>query len=66
MRLAAVAAENAATDRVGENIPLPRARPGRLIAARLAIPLPRPRPEIESDEPMPDQAAFDLQVERMR
>jgi hypothetical protein len=48
------------------NVPLPRSRPSRLIAARLAIPLPRPRPEIETDTPPDDQAAFDLQVERMR
>jgi hypothetical protein len=48
-----------------DNVPLPRKRPSRLIAASLAIPLPRPRPEIEPDA-SPDQSTFDLQVERMR
>jgi len=48
-----------------DNVPLPRKRPSRLIAASIAIPLPRPRPEIEPD-PSPEQSAFDLQVERMR
>jgi len=48
-----------------DNVPLPRKRPSRLIAASLAIPLPRPRPEIEPD-PSPEQTTFDLQVERMR
>ena len=49
-----------------DNVPLPRKRPSRLIAASLAIPLPRPRPDIESDAPPADQSTFDLQVERMR
>ena len=48
------------------NVPLPRSRPTRLIAARLTIPLPRPRPEIDADSPTDDQSAFELQVERMR
>lgn len=49
------------------NVPLPRSRPSRLIAARLAIPLPRPRPDIvDSDAPTPAMRAFELQVERMR
>jgi hypothetical protein len=49
-----------------ENVPLPRKRPSRLIAASLAIPLPRPRPEIELDAPAGPPTTFDLQVERMR
>src|SRR5262249_25280384 len=48
-----------------ENVPLPRSRPSRLIAQRLAIPLPRPRPDIESELGAPP-TTFDLQVERMR
>lgn len=48
-----------------DNVPLPRKRPSRLIAASLAIPLPRPRPEIEPEAPA-GPTAFDLQVERMR
>jgi len=48
-----------------ENIPLPRRRPSRLIAASLAIPLPRPRPEIDVEVPA-GPTTFDLQVERMR
>jgi hypothetical protein len=48
-----------------DNVPLPRKRPSRLIAASLVIPLPRPRPDIEPD-PSPEQSTFDLQVERMR
>jgi hypothetical protein len=51
------------------NVPLPRSRPSKLIAARLAIPLPRPRPaDIDgpNDTPTPQMRAFDLQVERMR
>jgi hypothetical protein len=49
------------------NVPLPRSRPSRQIAARLAIPLPRPRPVIDSsDVPTPELKAFELQVERMR
>jgi hypothetical protein len=48
-----------------DNVPLPRKRPSRLIAASLAIPLPRPRPEIEPD-PSPGLSAFEMQVERMR
>src|SRR5262249_48467706 len=50
----------------GETVPLPRSRPSRLIAARLAIPLPRPRPDILSDGTSAEQAAFERQVERMR
>jgi len=49
-----------------ENVPLPRKRPSRLIAASLAIPLPRPRPELELDAPAGPPTTFDLQVERMR
>jgi hypothetical protein len=48
-----------------DNVPLPRKRPSRLIAASMTIPLPRPRPEIEPDAPA-GPTAFDLQVERMR
>jgi hypothetical protein len=48
-----------------DNVPLPRKRPSRLIAASLAVPLPRPRPEIEGDAPA-EPSVFDLQVERMR
>jgi hypothetical protein len=48
-----------------DNVPLPRKRPSRLIAASLVIPLPRPRPEIEADAPAAP-TAFDLQVDRMR
>jgi len=48
------------------NVPLPRSRPSKLIAARLAIPLPRPRPDIGDDTPTPSMRAFELQVERMR
>jgi hypothetical protein len=61
-------ADTAATaDQPAVNVPLPRSRPSRLIAARLAIPLPRPRPDIDSsDAPTPAMRAFDLQVERMR
>jgi hypothetical protein len=49
-----------------ENVPLPRKRPSRLIAASLAIPLPRPRPEIELEASAGPPTTFDLQVERMR
>ena len=48
-----------------DNVPLPRKRPSRLIAASLVIPLPRPRPEIEGDAPAAP-TTFDLQVDRMR
>jgi len=49
------------------NVPLPRSRPSRQIAARLAIPLPRPRPDIDGDDvPTPEMKAFEVQVERMR
>lgn len=48
------------------NLPLPRSRPTRAIAARLAIPLPRPRPEIASDGPNAEEQAFERAVERMR
>jgi hypothetical protein len=66
MRLA-LAAPAAASAEALDHVPLPRKRPSHLIAARLAVPLPRPRPtDIESDAPSPNQAAFDLQVERMR
>jgi hypothetical protein len=65
MRLAS-AAPAAASAEALDNVPLPRKRPSHLIASRLAIPLPRPRPDIEGDAPSPNQAAFDLQVERMR
>jgi hypothetical protein len=73
-RLAAVAPQDtrAGDTRAGdtpaeasENIPLPRRRPSRLIAASLAIPLPRPRPEIDVEVPA-GPTTFDLQVERMR
>jgi hypothetical protein len=73
-RLAAVAPQDtrAGDTRAGdtpaeasENIPLPRRRPSRLIAASLAIPLPRPRPEIDVEAPA-GPTTFDLQVERMR
>jgi hypothetical protein len=47
-------------------VPLPRSRPSRQIAARLAIPLPRPRPQIEADVPTAEMRAFELQVDRMR
>jgi hypothetical protein len=63
-RLAAVAPHDTPAEPV-ENVPLPRKRPSRLIAASLAIPLPRPRPEIEAEAPA-GSTAFDLQVERMR
>ncbi len=63
-RLAAVAPPDTPAEPV-ENVPLPRKRPSRLIAASLVIPLPRPRPEIEADVPA-GPTAFDLQVERMR
>jgi hypothetical protein len=63
-RLAAVAPQDTPAEPV-ENVPLPRKRPSRLIAASLVIPLPRPRPEIEGDAPA-GPTAFDLQVERMR
>jgi hypothetical protein len=68
-RLAAVAPQDThAGDtpaEASENIPLPRRRPSRLIAASLAIPLPRPRPEIDVEVPA-GPTTFDLQVERMR
>jgi len=64
-RLAAVAPQDTPADAV-ENVPLPRKRPSRLIAASLAIPLPRPRPEIEAEAPSGPPTTFDLQVERMR
>ena len=63
-RLAAVAPQDTPAEAV-ENVPLPRKRPSRLIAASLVIPLPRPRPEIEVEAPAAP-TAFDLQVERMR
>ena len=67
MRLASAAPAATATAEALDNVPLPRKRPSHLIAARLAVPLPRPRPtDIEGDAPSPNQAAFDLQVERMR
>jgi hypothetical protein len=72
VRLASVApadnnADTAANADQPSNVPLPRSRPSRLIAARLAIPLPRPRPDIDnSDAPTPAMKAFELQVERMR
>ena len=64
MRLAAVSPATASTD-AANTVPLPRARPSRLIAARLAIPLPRPRPDIPDEAPA-RPSSFDLQVERMR
>jgi hypothetical protein len=64
-RLAAVAPQDTPADAT-ENVPLPRKRPSRLIAASLAIPLPRPRPEIEAEAPSGPPTTFDLQVERMR
>ncbi len=64
MQLAAVPPATASAD-AAENVPLPRARPSRLIAARLAIPLPRPRPDIPEEAPAAP-STFDLQVERMR
>jgi hypothetical protein len=64
VQLAAVSPATASSDAV-ENVPLPRARPSRLIAARLAIPLPRPRPDIPEEAPAAP-STFDLQVERMR
>jgi hypothetical protein len=64
---AAPNADTAANPDVPVNVPLPRSRPSRQIAARLAIPLPRPRPDIDtSDVPTPEMKAFDVQVERMR
>ena len=48
-----------------DNVPVPRKRPSRQIAASLITPLPRPRPEIDGDPP-PAPSTFDLQVERMR
>ena len=48
-----------------DNVPMPRKRPSRQIAASLITPLPRPRPEIDGDPP-PAPSTFDLQVERMR
>jgi len=48
-----------------DNVPMPRKRPSRQIAASLITPLPRPRPEIEGDAPAAP-TTFDLQVERMR
>jgi hypothetical protein len=63
-RLAAVAPQDTPAEAV-ENVPLPRKRPSRLIAASLMIPLPRPRPEIEVEAPAAP-TTFDLQVERMR
>src|SRR5262249_21290663 len=58
-RLAAV---SATVDPV-ETVPMPRRRPSRLIAARLAIPLPRPRPDIaiEPDAAPTRPSMFDLQ-----
>src|SRR5579871_1310279 len=47
-----------------DNVPMPRKRPSRQIAASLITPLPRPRPEIEADAPAAP-STFDLQVERM-
>jgi hypothetical protein len=64
VQLASVSPATASADAV-ENVPLPRARPSRLIAARLAIPLPRPRPDIPEEAPTAP-STFDLQVERMR
>jgi len=60
-----LAAVSAAAPAETADVPLPRARPNRLIAARLAIPLPRPRPDIPDEAPAPP-TTFDLQVERMR
>jgi hypothetical protein len=60
-----LAAVSAAAPVETADVPLPRARPSRLIAARLAIPLPRPRPDIPEEAPAAP-SAFDLQVERMR
>ena len=62
---AAVAPQDTPAEPV-ENVPLPRKRPSRLIAASLAIPLPRPRPEIELEASAGPPNTFDLQVERMR
>jgi hypothetical protein len=64
-RLAVAAPQDSPAEGV-ENVPLPRKRPSRLIAASLMIPLPRPRPEIEVVEAPAGPTAFDLQVERMR
>jgi hypothetical protein len=65
---AAPSADTAANPDVpAMNVPLPRSRPSRQIAARLAIPLPRPRPDIDGgDVPTPEMKAFEVQVERMR
>jgi hypothetical protein len=64
---AAPNADAAAPADLPANVPLPRSRPSRQIAARLAIPLPRPRPDIDgSNVQTPEMKAFDLQVERMR
>jgi hypothetical protein len=65
MQVAAVAPADTPAEPF-ENVPLPRKRPSRLIAASLNIPLPRPRPDIPTDAPPVDQSTFDLQVERMR
>jgi len=65
MQLASASPAAPAADDV-ETVPLPRSRPSRLIAARLAIPLPRPRPDIRGDGTSAEQAAFERQVERMR
>jgi hypothetical protein len=62
---AAVAPQDPPAEPV-DNVPLPRKRPSRLIAASLAIPLPRPRPEIELEASAGPPTTFDLQVERMR
>jgi len=65
MRLGAVAPQDPPAEPF-DAVPLPRKRPGRLIAASLVIPLPRPRPEIEVEEPAAAPTTFDLQIERMR
>jgi hypothetical protein len=65
MRLASVASGAAAVDPAA-NVPLPRSRPSRMIAARLAIPLPRPRPDIPEEAPAQQRSTFDLQVDRMK
>ena len=64
MRLASVASGAAAVDPPA-SVPLPRSRPSRMIAARLAIPLPRPRPDIPEEAPT-QRSTFDLQVDRMK
>jgi hypothetical protein len=64
-----VVAISATTDPIerADNVPLPRSRPSRRIAAYLAIPLPRPRPEIVSENTPPSRpTTFDLQIERLR